>query len=108
MMMSVEQSVECFAGESEVLGENLPRCRFVHHKSHMTRHGLEPGPPWWEADPMIKHLRYGTAYDFTYKEEISLDKLPAMKEQLKIRLRKIKNIRRFKENRSYKAELFQL
>jgi hypothetical protein len=34
-MMSVEQSVECLAGETEVLGENLAQFRFVHHKSHM-------------------------------------------------------------------------
>jgi hypothetical protein len=40
-MMIVEQSVECrLAGETEVLGENLPH--FVHHKSHMTRPRLEP------------------------------------------------------------------
>jgi hypothetical protein len=45
-MMSVKQSVEWeLAGETEVLGENLPQCQFVHHKSHM----LKPGPPQWEA-----------------------------------------------------------
>jgi hypothetical protein len=36
------------AGETEVLGENLPQCRFVHHKPHMLP-GREPGPPRWEA-----------------------------------------------------------
>jgi hypothetical protein len=50
MMMIVEQSVECeLAGETEVLGENLPQCHFVHHKSHMTWPELEAGPPRWEA-----------------------------------------------------------
>jgi hypothetical protein len=34
--MIVKQSVECeFAGETEVLGENLPQRHSVHHKSHM-------------------------------------------------------------------------
>jgi hypothetical protein len=49
MMMSVEQSVEWFEKETKVRAENLPQRRFVHHKSHMTWPGLEPGPLWWEA-----------------------------------------------------------
>jgi hypothetical protein len=27
----------------------LIQCDVVHHKSHMTWPGLEPGPPRWEA-----------------------------------------------------------
>jgi hypothetical protein len=44
----MEKSVERVAGETEVLGENLPQCRFVHHKPHMLP-GREPGLPRWEA-----------------------------------------------------------
>jgi hypothetical protein len=43
MRMIVKQLVEWrLTGETEVLGENRPRRHFVHHKSHMTRPGLEP------------------------------------------------------------------
>jgi hypothetical protein len=46
--MIMEKSVEWLAGETEVLGENLPQCRFVHRKPHMLP-VREPGPPRWEA-----------------------------------------------------------
>jgi hypothetical protein len=45
--MMVEKSVEYLAEETEVLGENLSQCRFVHHKPHMLP-GHEPGSPQWE------------------------------------------------------------
>jgi hypothetical protein len=48
--MIVKKQMECrLAGETEVLGGNLPQLHFVHHKSHMSRPGFEPGPPLWEA-----------------------------------------------------------
>jgi hypothetical protein len=53
--MIMEKSVEWLAGETEVLGENLPQCRFVRHKPHMLP-VREPWPPRWEAS-----LSYGTA-----------------------------------------------
>jgi hypothetical protein len=40
-MMSMEQSVEWeLAGDTQVLGENMPQRHFVHHKSHMTWPGI--------------------------------------------------------------------
>jgi hypothetical protein len=48
--MSVEQSVEWeLAMDTEVLGENLPQCLFVHPESHMIWPVLETGPLRWEA-----------------------------------------------------------
>jgi hypothetical protein len=50
--MIVEKQMECrLAGETEVLGENLPAPAPLLSiiKSHMARLGFEPGPPRWEA-----------------------------------------------------------
>jgi hypothetical protein len=35
VIMMMEELVEWLATETEVLGENLAQCRFVHHKTHM-------------------------------------------------------------------------
>jgi hypothetical protein len=51
MKMSMEKQMECrLAGETEVLGENLPQRPLLSiTKSHMIRPGFEPGPPRLEA-----------------------------------------------------------
>jgi hypothetical protein len=49
--MIVEKQMECrLAKETEVLrGKPAPVPLLSITKSHMTRPGFEPGPPWWEA-----------------------------------------------------------
>jgi hypothetical protein len=44
VIMVMEKLVEWLVGDTEVLGENMPQYRFVHHKPYIL-----PGPPRWEA-----------------------------------------------------------
>jgi hypothetical protein len=60
VIMKMEKLVEGWlAGETEVLGENLPQCRFVHHKPHMLRPDANPGRRG--GKPATNRLSYGTA-----------------------------------------------
>jgi hypothetical protein len=44
----IEKLMKKLAGETDVLGENLPYCHFVHHKPHILPRS-KPGPPRWKA-----------------------------------------------------------
>jgi hypothetical protein len=63
LIMMMEKLVEWMAGETEVLGENLPQCRFVHHKSHMLCPDANPGRRG--EKPATNSLSYSTAFSAT-------------------------------------------
>jgi hypothetical protein len=58
MIMMMEKLVEWLARETEVFGENLPQCRFVHQKPHMLP-GRELGLPRWDASIQQLELWHG-------------------------------------------------
>jgi hypothetical protein len=59
--MMMEKFVEwtVLAGETEVLGEILPRRHFIHHKSHLPDPGANPGGRG--GKPATNRLSYGAA-----------------------------------------------
>jgi hypothetical protein len=65
VIMTIENLVEWWLlGETEVLGENLSQCHFVHHKSHMTCSGANPGRRC--GKPVVNRFSYGTAQGESY------------------------------------------
>jgi hypothetical protein len=57
-IMLMEKLVECLAGETEVLGENLPQCRFVPTNPTCCP---DANPGLRDGKPATNRLSYGTA-----------------------------------------------
>jgi hypothetical protein len=63
-VIMMEKLVEWWlAGETEVLRENLPQCRFVRHKPHILRPDANPGRRG--GKPATNRLSYGAAFGNT-------------------------------------------
>jgi hypothetical protein len=72
MMMNVEKSAECLARETQILGENLPPCRFAHKKATWPEPEWNPGRRC--RNPATIHQAYGTAEVTIYAEGLHISK----------------------------------
>jgi hypothetical protein len=66
LTVRMEKLVEwtLLAGQTEVLGENMPRRRFVHHKSYFPHPGANPGRRGWM--PATNRFSYGAVWIESY------------------------------------------
>jgi hypothetical protein len=66
LIVRMEKLVEwmVLAGETEVLGENLPRRHFVYYKSHLLDPGANPGRQGGKS--ATNRFNYGAALFITY------------------------------------------
>jgi hypothetical protein len=71
IVMMMEKLVEwmVLAGETEILGETLPRRHFVHHKSHLLDTDANPGRRG--GKPATNRFSYGAA-SYLYLRYVSV------------------------------------